>query len=61
MAAGLKEKIQSLEKKLGQILGSSTQPAASHAPKTKGKMSAEAKARLSAKMKLIWARRKAKK
>ena len=60
-AVTLKEKIQSLEKELGQLLGSSTNPAAHAVPKKKWKMSAAAKAKLSAKMKMIWARRKAKK
>ena len=60
-AVTLKEKIQSLEKEIGRLLGSSTNPAAHAVPKKKWKMSAAAKAKLSAKMKMIWARRKARK
>jgi hypothetical protein len=61
-AAGLKEKIQSLEKELGRLLGSSATPAASPAPKKKKfKMSAAAKAKISAAAKARWAKIKGKK
>jgi len=55
-AATLKEKIQSLEKALGQLLGSSTQPAAPAAPKKKFKMSRAARAKISAAAKARWAK-----
>ena len=59
-AAALKEKIQSLEKELAQLLGSPAASPASPAPKQKKfTMSAAAKAKLSAKMKALWAARKA--
>ena len=56
-AAGLKEKIQSLEKELGRLLGSSAAPTTSAAPgKKKFKMSAAARAKISAAAKLRWAK-----
>lgn len=55
-AAKLKEKILSLEKKLGQILGSANEPADSTAPKKKFKMSAAARAKISAAAKKRWAK-----
>ena len=59
-AAALKEKIQALEKELNQLLGS---PAATSvvaaAPKKKFKMSAAARAKISAAAKARWARVKA--
>jgi len=56
-AAGLKEKIQSLEKELNQLLGSTVSSAASPAPKKKKfKMSAAAKAKISAAAKARWAK-----
>jgi len=59
-AAGLKEKIQSLEKELHQLLGSPAIPAAGPAPqKKKFKMSAAAKAKISAAAKARWAKIKA--
>jgi hypothetical protein len=57
-AATLKEKIQSLEKELGQLLGSSTNPAAHAVPKKKWKMSKAARARISAAAKARWAKLK---
>ncbi|MGA2241296.1 MAG: hypothetical protein ABSH11_04590 [Verrucomicrobiota bacterium] len=57
-AATLKEKIQSLEKELGRLLGSSTQPAAQAAPRKKYKMSKAARARISAGAKARWAKLK---
>jgi hypothetical protein len=55
-AAALKEKIQSLEKELGRLLGSTVVSTASPAPKKKFKMSAAAKAKISAAAKLRWAK-----
>jgi len=55
-AATLKERIQSLEKELGQLLGSSAASVAGPAPKKKFKMSAAAKAKISAAAKLRWAK-----
>ena len=57
-AVTLKEKIQSLEKALGQLLGSSTKPAAPAVPKKKFKMSRAARARISAAAKARWAKLK---
>jgi hypothetical protein len=58
-AADIKDKIQSLEKELEQILGSSIKPAATAAPKKKRKMSAAGRARISAAAKARWAKVKA--
>jgi hypothetical protein len=56
-AAALKEKIQSLEKELAQLLGSPAASPASPAPKQKKfTMSAAAKAKISAAAKLRWAK-----
>lgn len=55
-AAALKEKIQSLEKELNQLLGSPVTSATSAAPKKKFKMSAAAKAKISAAAKARWAK-----
>jgi hypothetical protein len=56
-AAALKEKIQSLEKELNQLLGSPVASVASPATKKKKfKMSAAAKAKISAAAKLRWAK-----
>ena len=53
----MKEKIQSLEKELGRLLGSTTAPAAGARPaRKKFKMSAAAKAKISAAAKARWAR-----
>jgi hypothetical protein len=60
-AATLKEKIQSLEKELGQLLGSSTKPAAPAVPRRKFKMSRAARARISAAAKARWAKLKGQK
>jgi hypothetical protein len=57
-AADLKEKIAGLEKQLVQILGSSTKPATTKAPK-KGGMSAAGKARIAKAQKARWAKIKA--
>ena len=56
-AATLKERIQSLEKELNQLLGSAVTSVAGPAPKKrKFKMSASAKAKISAAAKLRWAK-----
>jgi hypothetical protein len=55
-AAALKEKIQSLEKELGRILGSPTKPVAHVAPKKRRKMSAAARAKIGAAQKARWAK-----
>ena len=60
-AAALKEKIQSLEKELGQMLGSTSQAVAQPVAKRKFKMSAAGRARISAAAKARWAKVKAKK
>lgn len=60
-AAKIKEKIQSLNNELDRIFGGSI-PADTAAPKVRRirrKMSPAAKAKLSAKLKAIWAKRKA--
>jgi hypothetical protein len=60
-AATLKEKIQSLEKELGQLLGSTAAPGvATEFKKRKFKMSAAAKAKISAAAKARWAKIKGK-
>jgi hypothetical protein len=58
-AAAIKEKIQSLEKKLKTILGSSTEFAAPVAPKKKFKMSVAAREKISQAAKARWAKVKA--
>jgi len=60
-AAALKEKIQSLEKELGSLLGSTVATTASPAPKKKFTMSAAAKAKISAAAKARWAKVRASK
>lgn len=62
-AATLKEQMETLQQQLNSLLGmttaSPTAAAVSQKGKTKGKMSPAAKARLSAKLKAYWAKRKA--
>ena len=63
-AADLKEEVAALEKELGQLLGSTTQPVAVQptaaiAPKKRGGMSAAGKARIVAAQKARWAKIKA--
>jgi hypothetical protein len=58
-AADIKDKIQSLEIELEQILGSATKPVAPAAPKKRRKMSAAGRARISAAAKARWAKVKA--
>ena len=60
-AAALKEKIQSLEKGLNQLLGSSTKSVAHAVPKKKWKMSAAGRAKISAAAKARWAKVKGRK
>ena len=55
-AADLKEEITALERELSQLLGSAAQTAIAKAPKKKFKMSAAAKAKISAAAKLRWAK-----
>jgi len=55
-AASLKEKIQSLEKELGRILGSPTKPVVQVAPKKRRKMSAAGRARIAAAQRARWAK-----
>ena len=58
-AATLKEKIQSLENQISQILGSTGKRATSPAPKKKGGMSAAGRARIAAAARARWAKAKA--
>jgi hypothetical protein len=58
-AADLKEKIVALEKQLGQLLGSTTNPVAAKAPKKKKGMSAAGRAKVAAAQKLRWSKIKA--
>jgi hypothetical protein len=60
-AATLKEKIQSLEKELGQILGSPNKAVAHAVPKKRRKMSAAGRARIIAAQKVRWAKVKGRK
>ena len=60
-AATLKEKIQSLEKQLGQILGSAPKPVVSTVVKKKRKMSAAGRAKIVAAQKARWAKVKVRK
>ena len=55
-AATLKEKIQSLEKELGRILGSSAKLVAHVAPKKRRKMSAAGRAKIAAAQRARWAK-----
>jgi hypothetical protein len=55
-AAALKEKIQSLEKKLHQLLGATTSKPAAQAGPKKRRMSAAGRARIRAAVKARWAR-----
>ena len=58
-AAALKEKIQSLEKELHQLLGSSAKIVAQAVPKRKRKLSAAGRAKISAAVEARWAKVKA--
>ena len=59
-AVSIREKIESLEKELSRIIGTGT-PGATKAPRKKRKLSAAARAKISARMKARWAKRKGKK
>jgi hypothetical protein len=58
-AADIKDKIQSLEKELEQILSFSIKPAAPAATRKRRKMSAAGRARIAAAQKARWAKIKA--
>ena len=58
-AADIKDKIQSLEKELEQILGSATESVIAAVPKKRRKMSAAGRARIAAAAKARWAKIKA--
>ena len=60
-AADIKEKLETLEQELGQILGSPTKPVSEAEPKKKRKMSAAGRARIAAAQKARWAKSKGKK
>src|ERR1700722_17782127 len=60
-AATLKEQIQSLENELSRLLGTLTKPVAHAEPKKRRKMSASARAKISAAAKARWAKVKGKK
>jgi hypothetical protein len=55
----LKVKIETLEKQLSKLAGSTPKPVAAKAPKKKRKMSAAGKARIVAALKARWAKYKA--
>ena len=59
-AVTIREKIESLEKELSRIIGTGT-PGVTKAPRKKRKLSAAARAKISARMKARWAKRKGKK
>src|SRR5881394_2807292 len=59
-AIAIREKIESLEKELSRIIGGGSRTPKTAAPRSKGKMSAAARARISAGMKARWAKRKGK-
>jgi len=58
-AASIKEQIEKLQKELTSIFGAATPAPTAPATPKKKKMSPAAKAKLSAKLKEIWAKRKA--
>jgi hypothetical protein len=60
-AANIKDKIQSLENKLNQILGSPEKTVAAVAPIKKRKMSAAGRAKIAAAQKARWAKAKGQK
>jgi len=57
-AVAIREKIENLEKELSRIIGGGSRTPKTAAPRRKGKMSAAARARISARMKARWAKRK---
>src|SRR5947199_9416529 len=60
-AVAIREKIESLEKELSRIIGGGSRTPKTAAPRKKGRMSAAARARISAGMKARCAKRKGKK
>src|SRR2546425_12770866 len=59
-AVTIREKIETLEKEFSRIFGGGSSTPKSASPRRKGKMSAAARARISAGMKARWAKRKGK-
>ena len=59
-AASLKDKIESLEKRIGKLLGSPSKPVAEAKPKKRRKMSAAGRARIAAAARARWAKLKGK-
>ena len=59
-AIAIREKIESLENELSRIIGGGSRTPKTAAPRRKGKMSAAARARISAGMKARWAKRRGK-
>jgi hypothetical protein len=59
-AANLKDKIESLEKRIGKLLGSPSKPVAEVKPKKRRKMSAAGRARIAAAARARWAKLKGK-
>ena len=55
LAADLKDQIETLEQELGEIVGSSTTPAAPAEPKIKRKRSAAVRAKMAAAQRARWA------
>ena len=55
-AASIKDKIESLEKRIGKLLGSPSKPVAEAEPKRRRKMSAAGRARIAAAQKARWAK-----
>ena len=60
-AASIKDKIESLERRIGKLLGSPSKPVTEAKPKRRRKMSAAGKARIAAAQKARWAKLKGKK
>ena len=60
-AASLKDKIESLQKRIGKILGSASKPVTESKPKRRRKMSAAGRASIAAAQKARWAKVKGKK
>jgi len=58
-AVTIREKIEGLEKELNRITGGQAAPVKPGTPRTKRKMSAAARARISKAMKARWAKRRA--
>jgi hypothetical protein len=58
--ADLKDKIESLQERIGKLLGSPTKPVSEAEPKKRRKMSAAGRARIAAAQKARWAKVKGK-